>query len=114
MEKLMIKDLLQGKLVVIGFCERQCEDTFVKLQNLMIQYPEFNKFIQPLFTCDDPEFRGSGEIHFTGTKARIYSGETSDLMGECEITLDELRRFIKATEDFGVFINDDGNNALNI
>lgn len=115
---LMITDLMAGKMVCIGFCERQYENINERLRKFMNEQPAFAHLIRPLFKCRDKEFHGHGEIHFTktnsGITASIHTDECSEHFEDVQMTLDEFRRFSELTEEFGVFINDNGNNSLNI
>lgn len=114
---LMTADLLINKIVAIGFCKRQCEDTVERLQQLRNIYPEL---ISPLFGED---CSGTGGIHFEGLtnnqiKAIIYAdkgpGYDEEKVETINITIERFKQFANATKDFAVFINDNGNNALNI
>lgn len=61
---LMITDLMAGKMVCIGFCDRQYESIAKRLRKFMNEQPAFAHLIRPLFKCKDKEFHGHGEIHF--------------------------------------------------
>jgi hypothetical protein len=114
--ELMVADLMANKMVAIGFNERQDKDTVERLKKLKNLYPEL---IDPLLTTG---YRGTGEIHFALVGnvilCEIYAdmddtGNQYQVM-EMNITIERFRAFACSTESFAVFINDNGNNDLNI
>lgn len=113
--KMMTDDLIIGKRVFIGFCERQCEDTVNVLASFRDKYPEI---ILPLY---ENNYVGTGDLHFTLQNNIIKCDIHGDMEDEDQIyiktiniTMERFINFANDTKDFAVFINDNGNNALNI
>jgi hypothetical protein len=107
----MIKDLVRGKSVIIGFCKRQDPDFLFRLENVANNYPKFADIVADILNQD------GGEITFTKNGEQIIARVNNlegEFLGQQIVTLEDFEKFAEMTEDFAVFLIDNGELALNI
>ena len=111
----MIKDLDDGKFVVIGFGYIINSHHISDLEDLISKYPKFNNLIQPLLNQSEYE-KGTGEIKFTLNNGiidvSILSGNNA-MISKCNLTKGDFIEFMHLTKDIAGFMNDNGNESLN-
>jgi hypothetical protein len=114
----MVADLSENKFVIISFCATQDEDFVRKLR--LICHDEFFSLVNPILNNHNGTdgIDCGSDIKFTKLATGLIKCQVQDIqmniLSEVTLTPEQFRRFAEATVEFGAFMCDDGEEALNI